>query len=95
MKPRPKKSAPTTPSRRDQILADFATLRIPVTADQLDAALTDADQNGRSHTIRGVAPVSAAQETPTEPGAGVVVIHDPDDPGHAIIFTLEYPGVEP
>jgi len=55
MKPRPKKKNPTTnstpasPSLRDQILADFTTLRVPVTADQLDAALTDAEQNGRSH----------------------------------------------
>jgi DNA replication protein DnaC len=55
MKPRPKKKnqttnlAPAGPSLRDQILADFTTLRVPVTADQLDAALTDAEQNGRSH----------------------------------------------
>ena len=55
MKPRPKKKnqatnlTPTSPSLRDQILADFTTLRVPVTADQLDAALTDAEQNGRSH----------------------------------------------
>ena len=55
MKPRPKKKnpptnpAPTNQSLRDQILADFATLRVPVTADQLDGALTDAEQNGRSH----------------------------------------------
>jgi DNA replication protein DnaC len=55
MKPRPKKkSPPTTPtptstSLRDQILADFTTLRVPVTAEQLDAALTDAEQNGRAH----------------------------------------------
>jgi DNA replication protein DnaC len=48
MKPRPKKTAPT-PSRRDQILADFATLRIPVTADQLDAALKQAQDTGWSH----------------------------------------------
>lgn len=40
---------PASPSLRDQILADFTTLRVPVTADQLDAALTDAEQNGRSH----------------------------------------------
>ena len=55
MKPRPnKKNQPTnptpiSPSLREQILADFTTLRVPVTADQLDAALTDAEQNGRSH----------------------------------------------
>lgn len=55
MKPRPKKEnqatnpTPTNPSLRDQIRADFTTWRVPVTADQLDAALTDAEQNGRSH----------------------------------------------
>jgi DNA replication protein DnaC len=56
MKLRPKKKTPmsptktaATPSLREQILADFTTLRIPVTAEQLDAALTDAEQNGRSH----------------------------------------------
>jgi len=55
MKPRPNKKnqstspTPTSPNLRDQILADFTTLRVPVTADQLDAALTDAEQNGRSH----------------------------------------------
>jgi DNA replication protein DnaC len=38
-----------TPSLREQILADFATLRIPVTGDQLDAAVTDAEQTSRSH----------------------------------------------
>ena len=54
MKPRPKKNRklnptkPTAaPSLREQILADFTTLRIPVTADQLDAALTDAEKSGR------------------------------------------------
>jgi DNA replication protein DnaC len=40
---------PAAPSLREQILADFVTLRVPVTADQLDAALTDAEQTGRSH----------------------------------------------
>jgi DNA replication protein DnaC len=55
MKPRPNKKnqttnpTPTNPSLRDQIFADFTTLRVPVTADQLDAALTDAEQNSRSH----------------------------------------------
>jgi DNA replication protein DnaC len=38
-----------TSTLREQILADFATLRIPVTADQLDAALNDAEHSGRSH----------------------------------------------
>jgi len=37
------------PNLREQILADFAALRIPMTADQLDAALSDAEQNGRPH----------------------------------------------
>jgi DNA replication protein DnaC len=54
MKPRAKKhpttkAPPTSPSLRDQVLADFTTLRVPVTADQLDAALSDAEQNGRAH----------------------------------------------
>lgn len=52
MKPRPKKPRlpkPTTPGRREQILADFATLRIPVTAEQLDAALQKAQDSGGSH----------------------------------------------
>jgi DNA replication protein DnaC len=55
MKPRPNKKnqaanpTPTSPNLRDHILADFTTLRVPVTADQLDAALTDAEQHGRSH----------------------------------------------
>ena len=52
MKRRPRQS-PTnpqaTPSLREQILADFATLRIPVTAEQLDAATSDAEKSGRSH----------------------------------------------
>jgi len=39
----------TGPSLREQILADFATLRIPITAEQLDAVLTDAEKTGRSH----------------------------------------------
>jgi DNA replication protein DnaC len=47
--PRPQATTPTTPSRRDQILADFATLRLPVTADQLDAALQQAQDAGWSH----------------------------------------------
>jgi DNA replication protein DnaC len=56
MKRRPKKTPPTpttkttvTHSPREQILADFATLRVPLTAEQLDAALSDAQQSGRSH----------------------------------------------
>jgi DNA replication protein DnaC len=49
MNRRPKKTTPTTPSRREQILADFTTLRIPVTADQLDAVLQHAQDQGLSH----------------------------------------------
>ena len=56
MKRRPQKSQPTLPTKivalpgsREQLLADFATLRIPLTAAQLDVALSDAQQNGRSH----------------------------------------------
>ena len=45
-----KKDQPTpATTRRDQILADFATLRIPVTAVQLDAALAEAEKAGWSH----------------------------------------------
>ena len=48
--PRPKKQRPTpATNRRDQILADFATLRIPVSAGQLDAALAEAEKAGWSH----------------------------------------------
>jgi DNA replication protein DnaC len=39
----------TTPSLRDQILADFTTLRIPVTAEQLDAVLKQAQDGGWPH----------------------------------------------
>jgi DNA replication protein DnaC len=52
MSRRPKKkpkTTPTTPSVREQILADFATLRIPVTADQLDEILKQAQDTGWSH----------------------------------------------
>jgi DNA replication protein DnaC len=57
MKNQPKKSrqtksrtSPTTTTGlREQILADFATLRIPVTADQLDAVLKQAQDAGSSH----------------------------------------------
>jgi DNA replication protein DnaC len=54
MKP-PKKDRKTHPTKtnlpspREQVLADFATLRIPVTADQLDAALKQAQDAGLSH----------------------------------------------
>jgi DNA replication protein DnaC len=46
---KPKKIAPTTSSRRDEVLADFATLRIPITAEQLDAVLKQAQDSGLSH----------------------------------------------
>jgi DNA replication protein DnaC len=46
---KPKKTTPATSSRRDELLADFATLRIPITADQLDAALKQAQDSGLSH----------------------------------------------
>jgi DNA replication protein DnaC len=56
MTPRPKKTPKTNPTKptvlpnlREQIVADFATLRVPVTAEQLDAALLDAEKSGRSH----------------------------------------------
>jgi DNA replication protein DnaC len=56
MKPSPKKrrqakatKTTTSPGRRDQILADFATLRLPVTAEQLDDALKHAQDAGLSH----------------------------------------------
>jgi DNA replication protein DnaC len=37
------------PGTREQILADFATLRLPVTAEQLDSALKQAQDAGLSH----------------------------------------------
>jgi DNA replication protein DnaC len=47
---RPKNQDPTpATTRRDQILADFATLRIPLCADELDAALAEAEKAGWSH----------------------------------------------
>jgi DNA replication protein DnaC len=51
MKPTKRRPSPPTvpPSRRDQVLTDFATLRLPVTAAQLDAALTHAQDAGLSH----------------------------------------------
>ena len=56
MKRQPKKNPRTPPRKptatanlRDQILADFATLRVPVTAEQLDANLKQAQDAGWSH----------------------------------------------
>jgi DNA replication protein DnaC len=39
----------TGPNLRDQVLGDFATLRIPVTGEQLDAVLSDAEKSACSH----------------------------------------------
>jgi DNA replication protein DnaC len=47
-----RKTNPTTaigPNPRDQILADFATLRVPETAAQLDEAMQQAQEAGWSH----------------------------------------------
>jgi len=44
-----KKTPRTIPSRREDVLTDFATLRIPVTAEQLDAALKHAQDAGLTH----------------------------------------------
>jgi hypothetical protein len=51
MKPPQRRPRPQTvlPSRRDQILTDLATLRLPVSAAQLDEALTHAQEAGLSH----------------------------------------------
>lgn len=49
MSRRSKKNLKTTPSVREQILADFTTLRVPVTAEQLDEALKQAQDAGWSH----------------------------------------------
>ena len=49
MNRRPKKTPKTTPALRDQILADFATLRVPVSAEQLDEVLRQAQDAGCSH----------------------------------------------
>jgi DNA replication protein DnaC len=46
---KPHKTAKTTTARREQVLADFATLRIPVSADQLDVVLKQAQDAGWSH----------------------------------------------
>ena len=46
---KPKKTAKIAPSRREEVLTDFATLRIPVTAEQLDAALQQAQDAGLTH----------------------------------------------
>ena len=40
---------PTTPDLREQILADFATLKVPLAPETFDAALARADHEGLSH----------------------------------------------
>lgn len=40
---------PTTPDLRDQILTDFATLKVPLAPETFDAALARADHDGLSH----------------------------------------------
>jgi DNA replication protein DnaC len=47
-RPQKERTTPAT-TRRNQILADCATLRIPVTAAQLDDALAQAEKTGWSH----------------------------------------------
>jgi hypothetical protein len=56
MTPRPQKKPKTKPTPRtaipdvrEQILTDFATLRIPLTPEQLDTALKQAQDAGWSH----------------------------------------------
>ena len=43
------KRKPTTASLHNQILADFATLRVPLSGEQLDQVLRAAEQQGWSH----------------------------------------------
>ena len=40
---------PTTPDLREQILADFAALKVPLAAETFDAALARAEREGLSH----------------------------------------------
>lgn len=40
---------PTTPDLREQVLADFAALKVPLAAETFDAALARADREGLSH----------------------------------------------
>jgi DNA replication protein DnaC len=50
--PTPPPTHPTTPTPadlRERILADFATLKVPVRAEQFDGALARADREGWSH----------------------------------------------
>lgn len=48
---RPKKNRPQSmsPDLREQILADFSTLKVPLTAEQFDALLARAEREGLSH----------------------------------------------
>jgi DNA replication protein DnaC len=49
MSHRTPKNPQTTPNAREQILADFTTLRMPVSAEQLDEVLAKAQDHGWSH----------------------------------------------
>ena len=47
--PRPDKTQPAAADLRERLLADFAVLRVPLRAEQLDAALSRAEHEGLSH----------------------------------------------
>ena len=47
--PRPDKTQPAAADLRERLLADFAVLRVPLRAEQLDAALSRAEHDGLSH----------------------------------------------
>ena len=49
MSRRVKRPQTTTPELRQRILSDFAALKIPLRAEQFDAALTRAEREGQSH----------------------------------------------
>ena len=48
-KPSPARNQPPAADLRDRLLADFATLRVPLRAEQLDAALSRAEHDGLTH----------------------------------------------
>ena len=48
-KPTPTNPATTPPDLRESILADFATLKVPLRAEQFDAALARAQRDGLSY----------------------------------------------
>ena len=47
---RRRQTTPTPPDLRERILADFATLKVPLTAEQFDAVLAAAQREGLSVT---------------------------------------------